>query len=190
MTGTFLLSLIVACEVGFWAFLVAGLCARYFFRRPRLSTILLFCVPAVDLVLLGATVLDLQRGSAATFVHGLAAAYIGFTVAFGSLTIRWIDRHFAHRFAGGSTPEKMPTFGRELFCYEMKLWGRCVLAVAITVALVFAAIVFVDHEERTREIELWLTLPLGTAIFWFLLGPLWSLVFNWLPRQNSPDEPG
>ena len=40
-------------------------------------------VPLLDLVLLAATVLDLRAGSTATFVHGLAAAYIGFSVAFG-----------------------------------------------------------------------------------------------------------
>ena len=53
------------------------------------SSVLLLCVPLIDVVLLAATVLDLQRGASASFAHGLAAAYIGFTVAFGGVTIQW-----------------------------------------------------------------------------------------------------
>lgn len=56
---------------------------------PRLGTVLLISTPAVDLVLFAATVLDLRRGASAEFVHGLAAACIGFSVAFG------------HRSSGG-----------------------------------------------------------------------------------------
>ncbi|WP_407342151.1 hypothetical protein [Pengzhenrongella phosphoraccumulans] len=86
-----LVAVIAACEVGFWVLLGAGLVARYALRRPRLGAALLVGVPLVDLVLLAATVLDLRAGSTATFVHGLAAAYIGFSVAFGHSTIRWAD---------------------------------------------------------------------------------------------------
>ena len=189
MTHTFLLSLIVGCEIGFWVFLLAGLCARYVFKWPSLSAALLFCVPLVDFVLLGATVLDLHKGSTATFAHGLAAAYIGFTVAFGALTIDWVDQRFAHRFSGGETPDKPPTFGRDLLRYELKLWGRCVLAAAITIVLVYIAIALVDHEGRTKALEFWLELPLGTVVMWFVFGPLWSWIFYWSPRvKNNPRE--
>jgi hypothetical protein len=57
-----LLALIVACEIGFWAFLLAGLAARYLLRWKTVSTILLICVPLVDLVLLAATIADLRGG--------------------------------------------------------------------------------------------------------------------------------
>ena len=190
MTDTFLISLIVGCEIGFWVFLLAGLCARYLFKWPSISAALLFCVPLVDLVLLAATVLDLHRGATATVAHGLAAAYIGFTVAFGAMTVAWADQRFAHKFAGGETPRKPPTFGRDLLRYEMGLWGRCVLAAAITVVLAYAAIVLVGDEERTKDLEIWLEMPLGTVVIWFLLGPLWSLVFRWSPRaKNGSSEP-
>src|SRR5262245_37285979 len=106
-----LVTLILACEVGFWILLVSGLAARYLWRRRRLSTVLLAAVPLVDLVLLAATVVDLQRGATAGFAHGLAAAYIGFSVAFGPSMIRWADERFAHRFAGGAPPWRPPRGG-------------------------------------------------------------------------------
>jgi hypothetical protein len=190
MTDNFLLSLIVGCEIGFWVFLLAGLTARYLFKWSILSAALLFCVPLVDFVLLGATVIDLHKGSTATFAHGLAAAYLGFTVAFGAMTIGWVDQRFAHRLAGGETPSRPPTFGRGLLRYELKLWGRCVLAAVITMALVFVAIAWVDNEEKTKDLELWLELPLGTVAMWFLFGPLWGLLFSWSPRvTNGPRDP-
>lgn len=108
-----LVLLIVACEVAFWGLLGAGLVTRYVLRWPRLSASLLVGVPLVDLVLLAATVVDLRRGATATAAHGLAAAYIGFSVAFGHGIIRWADDRFAHRFAGGPPPRRPPRYGRE-----------------------------------------------------------------------------
>ena len=52
-----IIAAIVACEVGFWVVLAAGLLARYALRLPRLGGFLLLCVPLVDLALLG-----LRRG--------------------------------------------------------------------------------------------------------------------------------
>ncbi|RQX50832.1 hypothetical protein DLJ57_10885, partial [Micromonospora chalcea] len=94
-----LVAVIVGCEVAFWVVLLAGLIARYPLRRPRLGAALLIAVPVVDLVLLAATMIDLRRGATATFAHGLAAAYLGFSVAFGHRMVRWADERFAHRFA-------------------------------------------------------------------------------------------
>src|SRR5690606_40858753 len=101
-----LLAVIVGCEIGFWVLLVSGLVARYLLRLRRLSTVLLVATPLVDLVLLIASVLDLRRGTVANVTHGLAAAYIGFSIAFGHNMIRWADQRFAHRFAGGPPPWK------------------------------------------------------------------------------------
>jgi len=108
-----LVLVIVAAEIAFWVLLVGGLAARYLLRRRRLSTALLIGAPLVDLVLLVATVIDLGRGTTATSAHGLAAAYIGFSVAFGPSLIRWADERFAHRFAGGPPPWRPPRGGRE-----------------------------------------------------------------------------
>jgi len=78
-----LVAVIVAGEVGFWMLLGAGLVARYLLRRRTAGAVLLACTPLVDLVVLGATVLDLRGGGSASWSHGLAAAYLGVSVAFG-----------------------------------------------------------------------------------------------------------
>ena len=58
-----IVAVIVACEIGFWVVLAAGLVSRYVLRRRRLSTALLAAVPLVDLVLLVVSVLDLRGAS-------------------------------------------------------------------------------------------------------------------------------
>ena len=67
-------AVIIACEIGFWVVILAGLAARYLLGRRRLGAVLMACVPLVDLVLLVATVIDLRRGGQAELVHGLAAS--------------------------------------------------------------------------------------------------------------------
>jgi hypothetical protein len=115
-----LVVLIVACEVGFWCLLGAGLVARYVLRLRRTSAVRLAGAPVLDLVLLIASVLDLRSGSVAGPAHGLAAAYIGFSVAFGSTTLRWADQ----RFAGGPPRDRPPGYGQARARYEWRLWGR------------------------------------------------------------------
>jgi hypothetical protein len=51
------------------------------------------------------------------------------------------------------------------------------LAVCITCLLLFAVIAFVDQPGKTRALEVWYRIPLGTAVFWFVFGPLWQVVF-------------
>jgi hypothetical protein len=121
-----LYALILACEVGFWVVLILALGVRYFLAKDRLSRTLLLCLPLVDILLLAFTAMDLRRGSTATFAHGLAAAYVGFTLAFGSIAVKWADAHFAHRFAAGPVPEKAPSKGWQAVRYDFNLWGRCV----------------------------------------------------------------
>src|SRR5918994_7261573 len=135
-----LIAVVVACEIGFWVVLGAGLLARYGLGRRRLGAILLVCVPLVDVVLLVATVIDLAHGATADFGHGLAAAYIGFSVAFGHGAIRWADERFAHRFAGGPPPWRPPRGGRERARYEWRELSKAAVAWAISCALLAAAI--------------------------------------------------
>ena len=103
--------LIVGCEIAFWLVLLLSLAVRYLLGRQALSLWLLRSLPLIDLLLLGFTALDLRSGTPATFAHGLAAAYVGFTVAFGSTVIQWADAWFAHRFAAGPKPTPAPTRG-------------------------------------------------------------------------------
>ncbi len=124
MESSTLLLIIIVCEIGFWVLLLSGLACRYLFSWRALSTFLLACVPLVDLILLGATVIDLRNGATATFAHGLAAAYIGFTVGFGGATVTWADRKFAYHFADGDAPVKPPSHGRELLVFIFgPLWS-------------------------------------------------------------------
>jgi hypothetical protein len=171
-----LIALIVACEVAFWAVLGAGLVARYLLDRRRLGAILLACVPLVDLVLLVASVIDLAGGATADFKHGLAAAYIGFSVAFGHSAIRWADQRFAHRFAGGPPPWRPPRGGRERAHYEWREFGKASLAWAVSCVLLLAAIAIVGDADRTEALVGWiarLSLILGIWSLWPITHTLW-----------------
>jgi hypothetical protein len=171
-----LIAIIVATEIGFWILLGAGLVTRYVLRRRRLSTVLLASVPLVDLVLLIATVIDLSDGATADFRHGLAAAYIGFSVAFGHSVIRWADQRFAHRFAGGPPPWRPPRGGRARARYEWHEFGKAAVAWGISVGLLLAAILIVGDADRTEALTGWiarLTLVLGIWSLWPVTHTLW-----------------
>ena len=174
-----LLWLIIFCEAGFWVLLAGGLFARYVLKAPRTSTVLLVSTPVVDLVLLIVTALDLSLNSAtATFAHGLAAVFIGFTVMFGKVTVRWADSWFAYRFAAGPRPTGIPAGGWPLIRYDLQLFVRAVIACAIAAVLIAAAIYFVNDPERTEELANWSRYLFATALIWFIFGPLYSIVFK------------
>ena len=171
-----LLALIIAAEVAFWVVLAAGLAARYLLRRPRLGLVLLALVPLVDLVLLVASTIDLSRGATAGFGHGLAAAYIGVSVAFGHSMIRWADERFAHRFAGGPAPTRPPRHGRARTRHEWREFGKAALAWAVGVSLLAAAIALVGDAERTEQLQGWivrLSMVLAIWSLWPVTHTLW-----------------
>jgi hypothetical protein len=149
--STLLFAFIVACELGFW----------------------------IVLLLLFFTATDLRRGTTATFAPGLAAAYIGFTVAFGGLAVKWADAHFSPRFAAGPAPGSSPSRGWALVRYDFKLWGRCIAACLITIALVEALSGFVGNSEATSALLAWHQHAFGCIVLWFLFGPAWSLATAW-----------
>ncbi|MBC8991756.1 MULTISPECIES: hypothetical protein [Micromonospora] len=165
-----LVAVIVGCEVAFWVVLLAGLIARYPLRRPRLGAALLIAVPVVDLVLLAATMIDLRRGATATFAHGLAAAYLGFSVAFGHSMVRWADERFAHRFAGGPPPRRAPKYGMARARHEWREWGKGMIGWAVACAVLLGGIALVGDGERTAELWAWagrLTVVMaGWLVFW------------------------
>jgi len=175
--------LIVGCELAFWLVLVLALVVRYLLQRERLSRALLFALPAVDIMLLAFTALDLRAGTPATFAHGLATAYVGFTIAFGSVAVTWADQRFAHRFASGPPPVTAPTRGWPAVRYEFGLWLRCIIAWVITIALLIALIAYIDSETITQELHQWFRIAFGSVIIWFVFGPVWSLLFF---RRQAP----
>ncbi|MEU3459679.1 hypothetical protein ABZ721_06925 [Streptomyces sp. NPDC006733] len=150
-----IISVIVACEIGFWLVLAAGLVLRYPLRRPKAGAVVLACVPVVDVVLLVATVLDLRGGATADWKHGLAAAYIGFSVAYGPSMVAWADGHFAHRFAGGPKPAGAPKYGSARAAHEWRILARTALAAVIAAALLQAAVWAVGDADRTDALRQW-----------------------------------
>ncbi len=171
-----LIALIVAAEIAFWVLLAMGLAARYLLRRKRLSTVLLASVPLVDLVLLIATTIDLAGGATARGAHGLAAAYIGVSVAFGPSMVRWADERFAHRFAGGPEPWKPPRGGRERTRYEWREFGKAALAWTVAVALLLGAIAVVGDAARTEALQGWiarLSMVLAIWSLWPITHTIW-----------------
>ncbi|WAL73866.1 hypothetical protein OU787_21560 [Kitasatospora sp. YST-16] len=150
-----MVSLIVAGEIGFWVVLTAGLLARYGLRLRRTGAVLLALLPVVDLVILGATVADLRGGATADWTHGLAASYVGFSLAYGHRLVRWADGHAAHRLAGGPKPAGMPEYGAPRARYEWGVFALTLLASAVTVALVAAVQWLVGDSARTAALDSW-----------------------------------
>jgi hypothetical protein len=176
-SSAYLYWLIIGCEVAFWLVLLITLAVRYLLRRERISRVFLWALPLVDLLLLVFTALDLHRGTSATFAHGLATAYVGFTLAFGGIMVAWADQRFAHRFAGGPAPDVAPDHGWAGVRYEMGLWLRCLVAWLISIVLLIALIAYVDDPAKTRELEHWFGIAIVSSVLWFVFGPIWRLVF-------------
>jgi hypothetical protein len=104
-------------------------------------------------VLLAATVIDLRRGGQAGLTHGLAAVYLGVSVAFGHQLVGWADQRFAHRFAGGPAPVRPPRTGRAHAARERRQWLRHALAYAVAAAVLAVLTLFVGDPGRT--VPLW-----------------------------------
>jgi hypothetical protein len=186
-----LLAVIAGCEIGFWVLLGAGLVTRYLLRRPRLGGLILLCVPLVDLVLFVATVLDLRGGTVANETHGLAAVYIGFSVAFGHRTIRWADERFAHRWAGGPPPGRPPRYGAARTRYEWGFWFRMLLGWLVSCALLLGGIALAGNGGPTVDIS-GLAVPERTAALWawiarltvtLLIALIWPVSYTIWPKQ-------
>ncbi|KOT89319.1 membrane protein [Streptomyces rimosus subsp. pseudoverticillatus] len=149
--------LIVVCEVGFWILLAGGLALRYLAKMPRTGVAVLLLEPLLELVLLVVTAVDLKNGAEPDWKHGLAAAYIGFSVALGHRTIKWVDVRFAHRFAGGPPPVPAPKYGRARTVFEWQSAARWILAALIAMGLLEAAIRYVGDPAQTTSLRGWQT---------------------------------
>ncbi|MCD9878102.1 hypothetical protein [Streptomyces guryensis] len=174
--------LIIACEVGFWVLLAAGLVVRHLLKRRRTSVALLLCEPLLELVLFVVTAVDLKNGAEPSWEHGLAALYIGYTVAYGHYTITWLDGHAAHRLAGGPRPPRPPRSGPARARHEGRLWLRTVLAAAVACALLQAAIWYVGHGDTSS-----LRTFQWTALRVLVIHGLIALTYLIWPRKARAD---
>ncbi|WEV25299.1 hypothetical protein OYE22_08890 [Streptomyces sp. 71268] len=187
-----IVTMIVIAEVGFWVLLVGGLSVRYLLRRPRAGAAILMCEPVLELMLLVATVIDLRNGATAGTRHGLAALYIGFSVAYGHYTMKWADRQFAYRFAGGPKPVKPPKYGMARAAHEWKMWLRTALGAGIAAGLLQLAVWYVDDPDRTAALRD-TQAPMGMVVgIWLLVAlsyTLWPKKDPAGPAGSAPDGP-
>ncbi|MBK0421066.1 hypothetical protein JD292_03090 [Leucobacter sp. CSA2] len=179
-----ILAAIVACEVAFWIVLVGGLSARYLARKPRLGAALLLLVPVIDVALLSLVAIDLLRGATASWEHGLAAIYLGLSVAYGRRMVAWADVRFAHRFSGGPAPEQLT--GRR---YTVACWqnvGRTVIMVVIAAAVLGGLILLVSDPTRTAALSDFFRV-LGII---FAIDFLWAVGYTIWPKPDAPATHG
>ncbi|TFD54052.1 hypothetical protein E3T55_05065 [Cryobacterium frigoriphilum] len=146
-----ILAVLIACEIGFWVVIVLGLLARYLLEARTLGLILLSLAPVIDLVLLITTAVHLRSGAEAEWVHGLAAVYIGFSVAYGHQLIRWADIRFAHRFADGPAPMRL--VGADHTRARWTDVARTLLAAAISALVLSGLTWLVGNAAQTAALE-------------------------------------
>ncbi|OJF13208.1 hypothetical protein EDD30_0464 [Couchioplanes caeruleus] len=176
-----MIAAIIACEVGFWVLLVAGLAARYLLRRRRLSTVLLWSVPLVDVALLAIAVVDLRGGGEAHLAHGLAAVYLGVSIVLGHRMIRWADQRAHHRFGGGPPPVRAPRTGAARAAHERRTWLEHLLAYAATAAILSLFTLLVGDVDRT--LPLWSVMrPWGLAV---VIDFVISFSYTLFPRRET-----
>ncbi|WP_217708943.1 hypothetical protein [Nonomuraea rhodomycinica] len=174
-----IVAILIGCEIGFWVLLALGLASRYLWKRRTVSTVLLLCVPLLDVILLTAAVIDMRGGATADLRHGLAAAYLSYSIVFGHRTIRWADAKFHHRFAGGPPPPQPPAGGMPRARYEWVMWLRIVLAYALTWGIVQALIWLVDDPARTG----YLIAFIGGLLKIPLIALIWPVSYTLWPRK-------
>lgn len=155
----------------FWVFLVGGLTARYAAGWRTLGGALLLCVPLIDIVLLGATVLSIRAGAEPTVWHGLSAAYLGITVVYGHRTVRWADAKFARHFGEAAAPPRPELYGRAAVADAWKSWFRFLLAYAISVGLIFGLVVLAGTLDNGAPLLVWLN-PLTKVLVYSLIWPI------------------
>lgn len=138
---------IIAAEISFWIVIFAGLYTRYILKRNRLSLFLLLLTPVIDFALLVLTAIDLKNGAPASIAHGLAAIYIGVSIAFGKSMIAWADDKFQEWFFKKPSQKKV-LYGKAKAIYEMKMWGRHLIAYIIGCILLGLMILYVGIGEK------------------------------------------
>jgi hypothetical protein len=140
---------IVACEVLFWVVILAGLTARYIFKRDRLCLIFLALTPLLDIILLIISGIDLAHGASATTAHALAAVYIAVSIAFGKSMIAWADERFRY-YVSKQGPAPVKRYGMDHAKHYFKGWLRHVLAFLLAAGILYGLIAWIDDPGRTE----------------------------------------
>ena len=148
----FIAWVIIACEIGFWVVILAGLITRYVFNKKRLGLFFLALTPVIDLLLLVVTATDLYNGAVATQVHAIAAIYLGVSIAFGKSMIRWSDERFLYYIKKqGTKPEKKTGYAHARHSVKGAL--QHVLALIIGGGFLFVMIYLIGDTNKTEALS-------------------------------------
>ncbi|KGR79395.1 hypothetical protein [Ureibacillus manganicus] len=145
---------IIVAEVAFWIAIVIGLIFRYVLKLEKLSLFFFLLTPLIDLALVLLTTVDLQSGTTATTAHGIAAIYIGVSLAYGKSMIAWADEKFQVWFLKKPST-KRTLLGREKGIYELKMWARHVIAYILGSVLLWLMIFYVGLESTEALFNVW-----------------------------------
>ncbi|MFD2212577.1 hypothetical protein [Metabacillus endolithicus] len=145
--------IIIACEVSFWIVILLGLTARYLLQFQKLGFILLASTPIIDLLLIIITSIDLYRGASATLAHGIAAVYIGVSLAYGKSMINWMDEKFQFYIMKKSSAKPVKRYGIPFARHYGKGFIKHVVAFIIGVAILEMMIIFIQDPQRTEALN-------------------------------------
>ncbi|MGM9989030.1 MAG: hypothetical protein ACI35O_17615 [Bacillaceae bacterium] len=143
--------MIIACEIAFWVVIIWGLVMRYVYKKERLGFFFLGLTPIIDLILLIVTGIDLCRGTIATTAHGIAAIYIGVSIAFGKGMIQWADERFQYYIAK-TGPKPNQKYGIEYAIHYFKGWLKHVLAYIIGAILLIGIMYIINDMKKTEAL--------------------------------------
>ncbi|MEV5940840.1 hypothetical protein [Streptomyces sp. NPDC051994] len=177
-----IVTLVIACEVGFWVLLAVGLALRYLAKMRRTSVAVLLCEPLLEVVLLVVSALDLKNGAQPDWKHGLAAVYIGFSAGMGPYLVSRADAWVAYRFAGGPRPAKAPAGGSARTAYEWRTAGRFTVAALLSIGLLQAAIWYVGGDGGTDSLRMW-----QQRMLWVIgINVIIALSYTLFPKKAAP----
>ncbi len=142
---------IITAEIAFWIVILLGLISRYHFKKQKLSIIFFALTPIIDLLLVWLTVMDLRAGTPASISHGIAAVYIGVSIAYGKTMITWADEKFQQWFLKLPIEKKRLT-GLAKGIHEIKMLGLHVIAYIISASLLYAMIIFIGQLTDTSSL--------------------------------------
>ncbi|MFJ7666159.1 hypothetical protein ACIQXI_03585 [Lysinibacillus sp. NPDC097195] len=142
---------IITAEIAFWVVIILGLICRYRLKKPKLSIVFFALTPVIDFLLIVLTVVDLRAGTPASTSHGIAAVYIGVSIAYGKTMIAWADEKFQQWFLKQPTAKKRLT-GLAKGIHEIKMLGLHVIAYAISASFLYAMTVFIGQLADTSSL--------------------------------------
>ncbi|WP_076571044.1 MULTISPECIES: hypothetical protein [Salimicrobium] len=151
----FIAWVIVACEIAFWIFIIAGLVTRYVFSQRKAGLFLLAMTPIVDLVLIVFTSIDIYREAEITVAHSIAPIYLAISLVYGKSMIQWADDRFLY-YVKRSGPRPERKIGMDFAKHSLKGSLQHILAYIIGGALLLIMIFYIRDSSNTGV--LWRTL--------------------------------